>query len=149
MDGYLSYDTIEFCNYCSDNNIITLYMPPHLSHLLQPLDVGCFGPLKRAYSAQIKLFIYSWVNYIIKEDFLPAFKAAYDKAIIKDNIIGSFRGAGLVPHDENTVLSKLDVHIRTPTPLLPDLPQWEPKTPRTYIEVAAQSQHVKEHIQRY
>jgi hypothetical protein len=22
-------------------------MPAHASHLLQPLDVGCFGPLKR------------------------------------------------------------------------------------------------------
>ncbi|KAH4800714.1 hypothetical protein HBH61_206670 [Parastagonospora nodorum] len=24
-------------------------MPPHSSHLLQPLDVGCFAPLKKAY----------------------------------------------------------------------------------------------------
>ena len=24
-------------------------MPPHSSHLLQPLDVGCFAPLKHAY----------------------------------------------------------------------------------------------------
>jgi hypothetical protein len=114
--------------------------------LLQPLNIGYFSPLKQAYSAQIKSFICSRVNHITKEDFLPAFKAAYNKAIIKDNIIGSFRGAGLIPHDENAVLSKLDVHIRTPTPSLPDLPQWEPKTPRTYIEVAAQSQHVKERI---
>jgi hypothetical protein len=123
MDGHSSHNTIEFRNYCSDNNIITLCIPPHSSHLLQPLDMGCFGPLKRAYSAQIELFIRSRVNHITKEDFLPAFKAAYDKAIIKDNIIGSFRGAGLVPHAENAILSKLDVHIRTPTPSLPDLPQ--------------------------
>ncbi|KAF1922766.1 uncharacterized protein M421DRAFT_409684 [Didymella exigua CBS 183.55] len=27
-------------------------MPPHLSHLLQPLDVGCFAPLKKAYRRQ-------------------------------------------------------------------------------------------------
>jgi hypothetical protein len=29
-------------------------MPAHASHLLQPLDVGCFGPLKQAYGRQIE-----------------------------------------------------------------------------------------------
>jgi hypothetical protein len=29
-------------------------MPPHSSHLLQPLDVGCFAPLKKAYGRQAK-----------------------------------------------------------------------------------------------
>ena len=149
MDGHSSHDTIEFRNYCSYHNIITLYIPPYSLHLLQPLDVGCFSPLKRAYSAEIEALIRCQINHITKEDFLPAFKAAYDKAITAENIIGSFRGAGLVPHNESVVLSKLDVRIRTPTPSSPDLPQWEPKTPRTCAEIAAQSQHVKERIQRH
>jgi hypothetical protein len=149
MDGHSSHDTIEFRDYCSDHNIITVCMPPHSSHLLQPLDVGCFGPLKRAYSTELEALVRCRINHITKEDFLPAFKAAYDKAVVKENIVGSFRGAGLVPHDESAVLSKLDVRIRTPTPSSPDLPRWEPKTPRTCAEVAAQSQHVKQRIQRH
>lgn len=124
-------------------------MPPHSSHLLQPLDVGCFSPFKRAYSTEIETLVRYQVNHITKEGFLPAFKAAYDKAITKENIAGSFRGAGLVPHNESAVLSNLDIRIRTPTPSSPDLPQRDPKTPRTYAEVAAQSQHVKERIQRH
>ncbi|KAL4793443.1 hypothetical protein BDV19DRAFT_366433 [Aspergillus venezuelensis] len=28
-------------------------MPLYLSHLLQPLDIGCFGPLKRAYGGLV------------------------------------------------------------------------------------------------
>jgi hypothetical protein len=149
MDGHSSHDTVEFRDYCSDHNIITLCMPPHSSHLLQPLDVGCFSPLKRAYSTEIEALVRCQVNHITKEDFLPAFKAAYDKAITKENIIGSFRGAGLIPHDESAVLSKLDISIRTPTPSSPDLPRWDPQTPRTCAEVAAQSQHVRERIQRH
>ena len=31
-------------------------MPPHMSHLLQPLDVGCFSPLKAAYRQQVQEF---------------------------------------------------------------------------------------------
>jgi hypothetical protein len=105
--------------------------------------------LKRAYSTEIEGLVRSRVNHITKEEFLPAFKAAYDKAIVESNIIRSFRGAGLVPHDESAVLSKLDIRLRTPTPSSPELPQWESQTPRTSAQVAAQSLHVKERIQRH
>jgi hypothetical protein len=49
INGHESHNSLDFQQYCKDNKIITLCMPPHLSHLLQPLDVGCFAPLKRAY----------------------------------------------------------------------------------------------------
>jgi len=53
LDGHDSHHSEEFETYCQEHNIITLCMPPHSSHLLQPLDVGCFAPLKKAYSRQI------------------------------------------------------------------------------------------------
>jgi hypothetical protein len=117
MDGHDSHNTTEFREYCKGHNIITLCMPPHSSHLLQPLDVGCFGPLKRAYSTEIENFARCRINHITKEDFLPAFKAAFTKAINEENIQGGFRGAGLVPFDPENVISKLDVRLRTPSPL--------------------------------
>jgi hypothetical protein len=57
---------------------------------------------------------------IKKEAFLPAFKAAFKKAITKDNIYAGFRGARLVPHNLEAVISKLNVVLRTPTPLKPE-----------------------------
>lgn len=42
LDGHRSHITAEFEQYCLDNSIITLCMPPHSSHLCQPLDVSCF-----------------------------------------------------------------------------------------------------------
>jgi hypothetical protein len=149
MDGYVSHDTIKFRNYCQDHDIITLYIPPHSSHLLQPLNVGYFTPLKRAYSTEIESLMRCQINNITKEEFLPAFKAAYDKAIIKNNILGSFRGVGLVPHNEDAILLKLDIHLCTLTPSLPKLPQWELQIPHTSTQVAAQSLHIKRHIQRH
>jgi hypothetical protein len=53
IDGHESHNSLEFQDFCKTNNIITLCMPPHSSHLLQPLDVGCFAPLKKAYGTQI------------------------------------------------------------------------------------------------
>ena len=54
LDGHESHHSAEFELFCRAKNIVTLCMPAHSSHLLQPLDVGCFSPLKRAYSKQIK-----------------------------------------------------------------------------------------------
>lgn len=65
----------------------------------------------------------SYINHIIKIEFLPAFKAAFFKVFIKENIYASFRGAGLVPFNPDAVLSKLDIKLRTPTPpVLEDTP---------------------------
>jgi len=127
-------------------------MPPHSSHLLQPLDVGCFGPLKKAYGREIEHLIRCSLTHVSKTDFFPAFYAAHQAAITKSNIKGGFRGAGLVPLDPESVISKLDVQLRTPTPIeeeasLPDL--WVPKTPKTVLEATSQSEYLERRIRRH
>jgi hypothetical protein len=52
---------------------------------------------------------------IKKEAFLLAFKAAFKKAITKENICISFRGVGLVLHNLEAIVLKLNVVLRTPT----------------------------------
>ena len=91
-------------------------MPPHLSHLLQPLNIGYFLLLKRAYSNAILVLARNRIYYISKEAFLLAFKIAYYKAIILENIRGGFQGAGLILHNYYVILSQLDVVLRTLTP---------------------------------
>jgi hypothetical protein len=46
IDGHESHKSLTFQALCEGNKIITLCMPPHSSHILQPLDVGCFAPPK-------------------------------------------------------------------------------------------------------
>jgi hypothetical protein len=146
VDGYESYNLHEFYKYCEEEKIIVLCMPPHLSHLLQPLDVGCFLPLKRAYGDEISSLARYGTKKIKKEAFLPAFKAAFEKAMTKENICAGFRGAGLVLHNLEAVILRLDVVLHTPTPLkLEDTP-WESKTPSNLCEVEAQSTLVRERV---
>src|ERR1700753_1515163 len=59
LDGHESHESAEFQEYCNANNIITLCLPAHSSHLTQPLDVGCFSVLKRMYGRQIETFTVS------------------------------------------------------------------------------------------
>jgi hypothetical protein len=116
LDGHESHHLVEFEEYCKEHNIITLCMPPYSSHLLQPLDVGCFSPLKKAYSRQIEELMRQQITYITKEDFIPAFRAAFQTSLTESNIQGGFRGAGIVLFDPERVISTLDLKLRTPTP---------------------------------
>ena len=53
IDGHESHVSVEFIEYCWAVDIVPLCLPPHTTHYLQPLDVGCFGPLARAYKKQL------------------------------------------------------------------------------------------------
>ena len=146
LDGHESHKSPEFDVFCKDNSIITLCLPAHSSHLLQPLDVGCFNPLKRAYSRALEDFIKSHVNHITKTEFLIAFHAAHVAAMTPQNIQGGFKGAGLVPFDPECVISKLDVKLGTRTPPEATLPQpqpWTSQTPHNATESISQSELVK------
>jgi len=70
LGGHSSHATPEFDVYCTENKIVVLYMPSHTSHLLQPLDVGCFSPLKAVYRRHIQELARQHVFHIDKVDFL-------------------------------------------------------------------------------
>lgn len=70
LDGHSSHLTPEFDQICKDNDIISLFMPAHASHLLQPLDVGYFAVLKRVYGGLVMEEMRLGVNSIDKDDFI-------------------------------------------------------------------------------
>jgi hypothetical protein len=88
-------------------------MPPHASYILQPLDVGCFAPLKQVYKKEIRGLADSYINYVNKKAFLATFLEVYNRAISKSNILSSFRATSLVPLDLEVVLLKLKVKPHT------------------------------------
>jgi hypothetical protein len=150
IDGHDSHCSIEFQDYCKENKVITLCMPSHSSHLLQPLDVVPYSLLKRHYGDGISLLARSRIHYIDKETFLPAFKAAFfEKTFTPENIRAGFQGAGLVPHDPEVVLSKLDVQLRTPTPPALGTVAWEAQTLRNARNIEAQSTLIRNCIQNH
>jgi hypothetical protein len=117
FDGYESHLSTEFQKFYKDHSIIILCLPTYSSHLIQPLDVGCFSVLKRMYNKELEDFIKANVDYITKIEFLIAFKTAYNNIMTKSNVLGGFRGTSLVLFDPQAVISKLDIKLRTPTPI--------------------------------
>jgi hypothetical protein len=152
LDGHESHHSLDFEEYCKENKIITLCMPPHSSHLLQPLDVGCFSLLKKAYGREIEHLIRCSITHVSKTEFFPAFYAAFQATMTEANIKAGFRGAGLVPLDPESVVSKLDVQLRTPTPIEEEASHpnsWVSKTPKTVLEAEFQSEYLEGRIRRH
>ena len=59
FDGHGSHETNDFMFRCYQNNVQLMYLPAHTSHVLQPLDLSIFSPLKRAYRRYI-----GYLNYL-------------------------------------------------------------------------------------
>jgi hypothetical protein len=112
-------------------------MPLHSFYLLQPLDVACFLPLKRSYGDAILALVRSRIYYINKETFLLAFKVAFEKTFTSENICAGFRAAGLVLHNLEAVLLKLNVRLCTLPSTTVEDGAWEAKTPRNAREIEA------------
>jgi hypothetical protein len=116
LDGHGSHLTPQFDKICEENDIIPICMPAHSSHLLQPLDVGCFGPLKRAYQRLTEERSRLGIRYIEKLDFLNAYPSAHNTTFTSQNIQNGFAAAGIVPFNPKRVLDKLHILQKTPTP---------------------------------
>jgi hypothetical protein len=127
-------------------------MPPHSSYILQPLNVGCFSPLKKAYGKQIEGLIRSGQTYITKEDFFPAFQVTFQESMTIKNIQGGFRGTRITPFDPQRVLDTLPPCTKTLTPSnsRPGTAQtWDPRTLKNTTDTSQQSAFIKTRINYY
>jgi hypothetical protein len=146
LDGHESHLNQDFKDYCLVHEILTLCMPPHSSHILQPLDVVCFSPLKLKYSQRVRALASQRVFHINKEGFLPAFRDAFSDVFTYENCKKAFEASGLVPINAQRVLDRLDVQLHTPPPLpLPETP-WQSQTPSNSYEFNSQAKLVSNAI---
>jgi hypothetical protein len=125
-------------------------MPAHSSHILQPLDVGCFAGLKRSYGSLVEQKNGLGVNHIDKQDFLPPYQQAHAKALHEKNIKSGFAATGLVPYDPDRVLSTLHAQIHTPSSQLqPQQPSpYTATTPHNLLQLQQQIELLQQQLKR-
>ena len=99
LDGHKSHFTPEFDQYYKDNSIICLCYPPHSTDRLQPLNVGCFSPLKNIYGRFVQEKAELGIYHIDKPDFLVLFQQARIIALTPKNIKSAFQAVGILPFD--------------------------------------------------
>lgn len=141
LDGHSSHATPEFDQYCAENKIISLCMPAHSSHLLQPLDVSCFAPLKQAYGKQVSELARDHIFHVDKQDFLAIYKRIRPTLFSEQSIKSGFQATGLVPYCPNYVLQSLPP-VQTPSPPPQEADRERPlaaETPRTVVQLQQQA----------
>ena len=103
-DGHSSHVSPNVINWARSNNIILFVLPPHTSHLLQPLDVAVFGPLKKFYNHECAIFMrYNLGKTINKYYVAELGSKAYTKAMTPANIQAAFKKTGIFPFNTQVV----------------------------------------------
>jgi len=115
LDGHESHCTLEFIDFCVQKKIILLVLPPHTTHLLQPLDVVIFSLLARYYSAEIEEHSREKHYWLEKKDFIIYYQNARKKTLRESNIHSAWRATGLMPYNPQSVISKLPIRATTPS----------------------------------
>ena len=105
VDSHGSHHTFQFIRYCDNNNIIPFGLPPHLTHLLQPLDVVVFQPLKHYQAKALDELLRDGVIYISKLDFLGYIQKIRRQALKPETIQSAFRQTGIWPLNPLNVFS--------------------------------------------
>lgn len=106
VDGHTSHLTMQLSNFCSDNGIILTSLYPNSTHILQPLDVAFFHPLKMEWRKQITRWRMEHLGAkLSKEDFAPLLKTTFDNMMdrLPSIIKNGFLACGLHPFNPNNI----------------------------------------------
>jgi hypothetical protein len=108
VDGHISHFSLKFLKKAKEENIHVFCFPSHLTHLLQPLDVTIFGPLKKKYLSLVE----DWVDKNPRGKFGPKtlvslYSTAWKAIFTSNNIKSSFRKSGIWPRNAQIVLRRL------------------------------------------
>ena len=120
-------------------------MPPHSSHLLQPLDISCFAPLKQYYGQKIREMVQNGIHAIDKMDFLSIYRKIHHQAFLKTNISSGFAAAGLILLKLERVLVKLNIKtLISPSFLFNNQSFYLGKTPVNLYQLNQQKKQIQD-----
>ena len=103
-DGHKSHITVPLIEEARRNNIILFLLPPHTSHILQPLDVGCFGPMKAHFNRQCTDFPAGHPGRsITRYDLCGLISHSYLQSMRRGNLEGAFRKSGVCPFNPEAI----------------------------------------------
>ena len=80
-------------------NISILKFPPHVTDVLQPLDVTCFGSLKRMWEKSLNKWVNQWgpKEPVKKAQFVNLLGEIWHDGLSKPNIQAGFSKMGIFP----------------------------------------------------
>jgi hypothetical protein len=135
LDSHASHRTPEFTILATDHHIHPYAFPSHLTHILQPLDVGIFHPYKHWHKAAVHKVLRSLDFEYNTSSFIKDLPEIRSKTFKEQTVIHAFQNSGVWPVDMNIAIQKLKKYSK---PTLP--PQTPTTTPQTFRDSESQLQ---------
>ena len=136
LDGHSSHYQTQFIERAASEQIIVFCPPPHTTHLTQPLDKGCFGPLKMAWRQVCRNYLASNPGKVIsKYQFSQLFHEAWDVGMFPQNVISGFRVTGVYPFDRYVATKKKEKKSLADKNGLAYIPVFTPRKQKCSVDV--------------
>lgn len=108
LDGHSSHYQSELLRIAAAERVVLFCLPPHTTHLLQPLDNGVFGSVKRNWDEACHLFCSKNPGKVVNRyNVSQVFHTAWMRSMSMGNVVSSFRATGVFPPNRSVVLSQL------------------------------------------
>ena len=105
MDGHSTHFQPSVVRMAAKEEVILFCLPPHSTHLTQPLDKGCFGPLKSAWKEVCHDFLIKNPGKVVtRYEFSALFGKAWTHSMTMTNVIAGFHTTGIFPFNRNALL---------------------------------------------
>ena len=137
FDGHHSHISVELLEYARAKNVHLVCLPSHTSHILQPMDVGVFGPMKATWKRLLKEYKTSTrAANVTKEVFPTLLKKLLDSSLRPEHITAGFRASGLHPLKPSAIPVYKLVLVRTLT-IASSVALWKGKQVTGLVVIAA------------
>ncbi|PWW71861.1 DDE-domain-containing protein, partial [Tuber magnatum] len=136
LDGFDSHCIKEFLGYCNLYKIVVFCLLPHISHLVQPLDVVVFQPYKYYYTEAVESATRTRCTEFdkIEVEFLNTLPSILSFIFKSTTIQSAFKKTGLISYNSEVVFEML-VAVKSANKLctitLPQLSTDLPTIPQT------------------
>lgn len=98
VDGHSSHVYWRVIQYALNHDIHMICLPSHSTHLLQPLDVGCFGVFSKMYKHYLRQWTYKHPHQrYTKKEFWEVLVPTRDDTFTSQTIIAAFKASGCWP----------------------------------------------------
>ena len=126
MDGHCTHYCLETIK-AVDRHDIQFTLPPNMTHISQPLDKGCFGPLKAKWKEVCHGFVIKHPGKVVGHfTFSQLFRKAWTSSMAAGNIQSMFEVTGVYPLHRTKLLPPEYYHDESISEDLPYMPMLTP-----------------------
>lgn len=98
LDGHASHLSYPLTKFCRENKIELIALYPNATHILQPMDVAMFRPLKAAWSHEVRDWRMEHNGESLKrENFAPLLDKSLNTLNTSEILKNGFKSTGLQP----------------------------------------------------